>query len=73
MALGDLIPKDPNVGRWLYVPFAARHINALRKAAAEAGLSLLELPRFFTTWSTQASIPPGRCGRILQICATTIG
>ena len=36
----DRIPKDPNVGRWLYVSMAARHVIELREAREALGLAL---------------------------------
>ena len=36
----DCIPKDPNVGRWLYVSIAARHVNMLRADLRACGRTL---------------------------------
>ena len=36
----DRLPKDPNVGRWLYLSMAARHVIELREALEALDLTL---------------------------------
>jgi hypothetical protein len=49
----DLTPKDPNVGRWLYVSYAARHINKFRKAMCAAEKELADLLLFMSDMEYQ--------------------
>jgi hypothetical protein len=53
----DRIPKDPNVGRWLYVSMSARHVNELREALETLGLMLHGLVSIWKAASMLESSP----------------